>query len=116
MNTTYDYATGLGPLASNNLEGGRKPTLTDSGAPSVAVSVDRDSGGSPRCGGWRESEFHGPPVTTIPIWKITGVGGRIVQPLARQRRQSKDKVVIIFTYLYCPVVSPYTECSGQHME
>jgi hypothetical protein len=29
MNTTYDYATGLGPLASNNLEGGREPTLTD---------------------------------------------------------------------------------------
>jgi hypothetical protein len=29
VNTTYDYATGLGPLASNNLEGGRKPTLTD---------------------------------------------------------------------------------------
>jgi hypothetical protein len=30
MNTTYDYATGLGPLAaSNNLEEGREPTLTD---------------------------------------------------------------------------------------
>jgi hypothetical protein len=29
MNTTYDCATGLGPLVSNNLEGGREPTLTD---------------------------------------------------------------------------------------
>ena len=29
MNETYDYATGLGPLASNSLEGGHKPTLSD---------------------------------------------------------------------------------------
>ena len=30
MNTTYDYAvTGLGPSASNSLEGGHKPTLND---------------------------------------------------------------------------------------
>jgi hypothetical protein len=30
MNTTYDYAvTGLGPSASNSLEGGRKPTVND---------------------------------------------------------------------------------------
>ena len=29
MNMTYDYATGMGPLASNNLEGGREPTITD---------------------------------------------------------------------------------------
>jgi hypothetical protein len=29
MNLTYDYATGLGPLASNGLEGGREPTLED---------------------------------------------------------------------------------------
>ena len=29
MNLTYDYATGLGPLASNSLVGGRKPTIED---------------------------------------------------------------------------------------
>ena len=29
MNSTYDYATGLGPLASNSLPGARQPTLTD---------------------------------------------------------------------------------------
>jgi integrase len=29
MNTIYAYATGFGPLASNNLEGGREPSLTD---------------------------------------------------------------------------------------
>ena len=29
MNNTYDYATGLGPLASNSLVGGYKPTLRD---------------------------------------------------------------------------------------
>ena len=29
MNETYDYATGLGPLASNSLRGGYKPTITD---------------------------------------------------------------------------------------
>ena len=29
MNTTYDYAVGLGPLASNSLEGGHEPTLAD---------------------------------------------------------------------------------------
>jgi hypothetical protein len=65
---------------------------------------------------WMESDFQGPPVTTIPIRKIAGVGGRIEQPLALQRRQLKDKVIILFTYLYCPVVSLYAECSVQHME
>jgi hypothetical protein len=92
MNTTYDSATGLGPLASNNLEGGRKPTVT---AVKRLIPARRQSlcassvtvGDPPRCGGWRESEFNGPPVTPIPIRKITGVGGRIEQPLARQRRQ-----------------------------
>ena len=29
MNTTYDYATGLGPLAANSLEGGRRPEIND---------------------------------------------------------------------------------------
>ena len=29
MNTTYDYATGLGPLASNSLPNTRQPTLAD---------------------------------------------------------------------------------------
>jgi hypothetical protein len=29
IHTTDDYATGLWPLASNNLEGGREPTLAD---------------------------------------------------------------------------------------
>ena len=29
MNTTYDYATGLGPLAANSLGGGRHPELKD---------------------------------------------------------------------------------------
>ena len=29
MNNTYDYATGLGPLAANSLAGGYKPDLTD---------------------------------------------------------------------------------------
>lgn len=29
MNLTYDYATGLGPLASNSIPGGRKPTIED---------------------------------------------------------------------------------------
>lgn len=29
MNTTYDYATGLGPLASNSLEGGHRPNKAD---------------------------------------------------------------------------------------
>ena len=29
MNTTYDYATELRPLASNGLEGGHEPTLID---------------------------------------------------------------------------------------
>jgi hypothetical protein len=29
MNTTYDYATGLGPLASNSLPGGYRPTIED---------------------------------------------------------------------------------------
>ena len=29
MNQTYDYATGLGPLAANSLSGGRKPTIVD---------------------------------------------------------------------------------------
>lgn len=29
MNATYDYATGLGPLAANSIVGGRKPTVTD---------------------------------------------------------------------------------------
>jgi hypothetical protein len=29
MHTTYDYATGLGPLASNELDRGREPTLTE---------------------------------------------------------------------------------------
>ena len=29
MNTTYDYATGLGPLASNGLTGGYRPTVED---------------------------------------------------------------------------------------
>jgi hypothetical protein len=29
MNSTYDYAIGLGPLASNSLTGGHKPTLED---------------------------------------------------------------------------------------
>lgn len=29
MNNTYDYATGLGPLAANSLEGGYKPDLAE---------------------------------------------------------------------------------------
>ena len=29
MNTTYDYATGLGPLAANSLVGGRRPEVSD---------------------------------------------------------------------------------------
>ena len=29
MNTTYDYATGLGPLAANSLVGGRRPGVSD---------------------------------------------------------------------------------------
>jgi hypothetical protein len=29
INKTYDYATGLGPLASSNFEEGHEPTLTD---------------------------------------------------------------------------------------
>ena len=29
MNLTYDYANGMGPLAANGLEGGRKPTIVD---------------------------------------------------------------------------------------
>ena len=29
MNTTYDYATGLGPLAANSLTGGHRPELSD---------------------------------------------------------------------------------------
>ena len=29
MNQTYDYATGLGPLAANSLPGGYKPTVVD---------------------------------------------------------------------------------------
>ena len=29
MNTTYDYATGLGPLAANSIAGGQKPSVTD---------------------------------------------------------------------------------------
>ena len=29
MNTTYDYVTGLGPLAANSLEGVRRPELSD---------------------------------------------------------------------------------------
>ena len=29
MNATYDYATGLGPLAANSLPGGYQPTVTD---------------------------------------------------------------------------------------
>ena len=29
MNTTYDYATGLGPLAANSIVGGYKPSVTD---------------------------------------------------------------------------------------
>ena len=29
MNITYDYGTGIGPLASNSLVGGRKPTVED---------------------------------------------------------------------------------------
>ena len=29
MNTTYDYSTGLGPLASNSLPGAQQPTVTD---------------------------------------------------------------------------------------
>lgn len=29
MNSTYDYATGLGPLAANSLQGGHKPTVAD---------------------------------------------------------------------------------------
>ena len=29
MNVTYDYGTGIGPLASNSLVGGRKPTVED---------------------------------------------------------------------------------------
>jgi hypothetical protein len=29
MNNTYDYVTGLGPLASNSLPGAQPPTITD---------------------------------------------------------------------------------------
>ena len=29
MNTTYDYGAGIGPLASNSLVGGLKPTVED---------------------------------------------------------------------------------------
>ena len=29
MNSTYNYGTGLGPLASNRLTGGHKPTVDD---------------------------------------------------------------------------------------
>ena len=29
MNNTYDYVTGLGPLASNSLPGACQPTLTN---------------------------------------------------------------------------------------
>ena len=29
MNSTYDYVTGLGPLASNSLPGACQPTVTD---------------------------------------------------------------------------------------
>ena len=29
MNTTYDYATSLGPLAANSIAGGQKPSMTD---------------------------------------------------------------------------------------
>jgi hypothetical protein len=29
MNTTYDYASGLGPLGSNSLEGGHKLSKSD---------------------------------------------------------------------------------------
>ena len=29
MNITYDYGTGIGPLASNSLAGGHKPTIED---------------------------------------------------------------------------------------
>ena len=29
MNSTYDYATGLGPLASNSLPNAQQPTITD---------------------------------------------------------------------------------------
>lgn len=29
LNTTYDYATGRGPFASNSLPGGYQPTVTD---------------------------------------------------------------------------------------
>ena len=29
MNTTYDYATGLGPLVANSLTGGHRPELND---------------------------------------------------------------------------------------
>jgi hypothetical protein len=29
MNLTYDYATGLGPLAANGLTGGHRPSVAD---------------------------------------------------------------------------------------
>jgi integrase len=41
MNTTYDCATGLRPLASNNLEGGHEPMLTDVNRRAVGRSEHR---------------------------------------------------------------------------
>ena len=42
MNTTYDYATGMGPLAANSLTGGYRPTVEDVRRLIPAVSQAQD--------------------------------------------------------------------------